>query len=788
MKSQIPLLIFTFILIIPGIIPPAQAEMQQAVARSDAIDYLIITNESFVGEFKKLADYRESQGYNVKIETVKNITVHEGRDIPEKIRNYLRDMHQNGLRYVLLGGDYEYVPIRYAYPSAVPNPYTSDPYDMLDVPGLTDFYYSSLSERWDYNNNSIFGEYDDGEGSVKWDPNINYSFDLAVGRAPVHNSMDISIFINKTKAFEQRTGAEIGDVALVGEHVASSGEHGLSDGALELEEYFPEVFPSGYNITRFYQPDCIDVSDATLDVINKDTPYLVVNLGHGGGQLILGNYTSNMIPALEASGSAKPFIWLSGSCLVANLTPTNAQDRNAGEGLVLSPYGPAAFIGNTQFGRLGNEKYSSRILESVYSQNITTIGEALLYAKKSIIEDIVSDPWVTYAQVPEYMTVHTLLGDPALKIARHDFPIPKIVFNSPEEGRNLTGGATIEVKWTCENLTENSVMDFGYYGVGLTWVKGIDPKIGYYKCKLPDKVSSTQFIALVVNTSRQRLSSICISPTFLLDSYPPYIINFDYYYDSGHLFLNITSNELLNISSLVEGTLIVDGLNYSGFDMLSAEEVPAGYFVNGRYLLKSLEPIDERHNCTIYFLSSIKDTSYPGHCLAEPASYYVQGNTSSMDDTSIPQFLGQSAVKDSDSIGFQLILANDDGVSSVNLVYRNKSTNNWVYILMTKSDNYKCSISCLNNSYIGYFYLIEYDDKMLTIMEEEKPFEIIFTPSGLIPTEDFNVIDDSIPLTRLPFGFLMAAVGIILIIVACVLAAKDRSKKSHWNQTRKNKK
>ena len=108
---------------------------------------------------------------------------------------------------------------------------------------------------------------------------------------------------------------------------------------------------------------------------------------------------------------------------------------------------------------------------------------------------------------------------------------------------------------------------------------------------------------------------------------------------------------------------------------------------------------------------------------------------------------------------------------------------------MTKSDNYKCSISCLNNSYIDYFYLIEYDDKMLTIMEdEEKPFEIIFTPSGLIPTEDFNVIDDSIPLNRLPFGFLMAAVGIILIIVACVLAAKDRSKKSHWNQTRKNKK
>ncbi|MBA3044486.1 hypothetical protein FP804_05055, partial [archaeon] len=149
MKSQIPLLIFTFILIIPGIIPPAQAEIQQAVARSDApIDYLIITNESFVDAFKELATYRGLQGHNVKIETVNNITnnitVPEA-DIPEKIRNYLREMHQNGLRYVLLGGDYEYVPIRYAYPSAVPNPYTSDPYDLLDVPGLTDFYYSSLN-------------------------------------------------------------------------------------------------------------------------------------------------------------------------------------------------------------------------------------------------------------------------------------------------------------------------------------------------------------------------------------------------------------------------------------------------------------------------------------------------------------------------------------------------------------------------------------------------------------------------------------------------------------------
>ena len=775
MRSYLIPLTLAFVLIVPEVITLTQSESHEITRSGTAVDYLIITNESFVDAFEDLAGYRRLQGYNVKIETVNNITAEEnGNDTPEKIRNHLREMHQNGLRYVLLGGSIEYIPPRtvYYYPSK---------------PFATDFYYCSLNESWDADNDSLFGEHDDGEGNVPWQPNINFSFDLAVGRAPVSNVSEVSIFINKTKEFEMRKSIDVADALLIGEFIKGYDEmlSDLSDGAAELERYFPPQFPPGYNLTRIYRPDCMNVLSATLDVLNTRTPYFVTNLGHGNEDIILGKSTSLLINSLLENASAKPFIWLSLSCLVANLSypqPTAVQ-------LIRSRYGPAAFIGNSEEGELGETKYMCKFLEGAYSKNISTVGKALLYAKQSIIEEILSSPYPTVGTIGGFIFDYILLGDPALRILGQDFPVPKIVFTSPREGENLTSGASIEVKWRCENLTENSVMDFGYYDDNfvLTWVKGIDPMVGYYKCKLPDGVSSTYFEAFVVNTSRQRLNSTCVSPTFLLDQSSPSLSNFDYYYDSDYLFLNITSDELLNISSLVEGILIVDGLNYSGFDMLSAEAVPVGYYsVNGRYLLKSLENVNPLHNCTVYFLSSIKDCSYPGNCL-NGVFYYVQ-NTSNVESL-LPQFLNQSGIQVSNGIRFQLSLSNDNNVSSVSLVYRDKSINNWSYTSVTKAEQYECTIVCLNDSSIKYFYLVDYDDKMLIIDNNGIPFEIVFIPNESILTQHFQVEDETpVILNEFSLGFLLSIIGIILIIVACVLVLKSRSKRSNGNRTRENKK
>lgn len=150
-------------------------------------DYAIITSSTLASSFQNLAAWRTRKGFYTRIFKTDSInSVYPGRDLQEKIRNFIIDYWTNhGLIYVLLAGDNSIVPARRAR-CVVGN-------ETGNIPA--DLYYGDLQWSWDANRNSIFGEM--GADTV------DLFYDLFVGRASVDNATQVSTFTNKTLYYEK---------------------------------------------------------------------------------------------------------------------------------------------------------------------------------------------------------------------------------------------------------------------------------------------------------------------------------------------------------------------------------------------------------------------------------------------------------------------------------------------------------------------------------------------------------------------------------------------------------
>ena len=151
---------------------------------------LIVTDSSLESIFQLLADRRTDQGILTEVVTMDAVyATSSGRDDAEKLRNFVKDYYTvNGLDFLLLGGDTDLVPFRYAYA-------------MTCEAGLhpredslpCDLYFSDLDGTWDANMNDIFGEVDD---------EVDLHPDIFVGRATVENVTEAQVRVNKIRAHE----------------------------------------------------------------------------------------------------------------------------------------------------------------------------------------------------------------------------------------------------------------------------------------------------------------------------------------------------------------------------------------------------------------------------------------------------------------------------------------------------------------------------------------------------------------------------------------------------------
>ena len=160
----------------------------------ERIDYLIVTADSLKDAFTPLARFKRLKGLRVKIESIENIYQMpcEYTQPQEKLKYYLYTLYQNnGLKWCLLGGDDNIIPVRECY---IP---FFDNHEYFAV----DRYYACFENDfcWDDNNNGIYGE---TSTTPKYDDNLDLTAEIHLARIPMQTKRQILDWTNKLLRYE----------------------------------------------------------------------------------------------------------------------------------------------------------------------------------------------------------------------------------------------------------------------------------------------------------------------------------------------------------------------------------------------------------------------------------------------------------------------------------------------------------------------------------------------------------------------------------------------------------
>jgi hypothetical protein len=155
------------------------------------VDLAIITSPDLVSQADSLGEWKNQTGVITKVVTTEWIYAHyTGSDNPEKIRNYITDTyHTLGIKFALIFGDADQVPVRYAY---IPDGAYDDNPDVDGVLVETDLYYADLQYTWNEREDDRWGEFSPGKSDQ-----VDGVPDLYVGRLPASTTEEASVLVNK---------------------------------------------------------------------------------------------------------------------------------------------------------------------------------------------------------------------------------------------------------------------------------------------------------------------------------------------------------------------------------------------------------------------------------------------------------------------------------------------------------------------------------------------------------------------------------------------------------------
>lgn len=162
------------------------------IADKDKVEYLIITSSDLVSSFEPLRRWRERTGLKSKTVTTEEIYRSSNQSTNQlKIKSYIRNLYQNnGLIYVLLGGDDTIVPTQYCYAKV-----KSSSGEQIENQMPSDGFYADTENclDWDTNKNGLIGEMDD---------KIVSSASVIVSRLPARTKDDVDAMVKKTIDYE----------------------------------------------------------------------------------------------------------------------------------------------------------------------------------------------------------------------------------------------------------------------------------------------------------------------------------------------------------------------------------------------------------------------------------------------------------------------------------------------------------------------------------------------------------------------------------------------------------
>ncbi|MCD6542835.1 MAG: hypothetical protein J7K38_05920 [Thermoplasmata archaeon] len=395
-------------------------------------DLMIIAPSNFVPALERLAKYKDSRGIKTEIVSLEEIySKYSGYDEAEKIKKAIKnEVENNGIRYVLLVGSIDKLPIRKTHFIRK----WENQYHNLTL--LTDLYYSDIYDAdgkfcsWDSNGNGKYGEMFYGvEGE---DDEIDLYPDVYLGRLACKNVLEVNVVVNKIIQYESRTGNWFKRLLVIGGDTFPG--WGVIEGEFVTEKT-AEIL-SDFSTTKLW---------ATLGNLKPLNIHIELSKGYGfvhysghgfeygisthpvGSEEWIGTYVTPYATMLF-NGYRLPVIFFD-ACLTAKLDFNSSDLRDDGIPipfnmkfpcfawyLVKKPLGGAvATIGATRVAftfvdSSGVHAGASRLALDFFSayHNTSILGEMFVEAQIAYIENAGKD----YFTLEEFI----LLGDPSLKV------------------------------------------------------------------------------------------------------------------------------------------------------------------------------------------------------------------------------------------------------------------------------------------------------------------------------------------------------------------------------------
>ncbi len=359
------------------------------------LEYLIITNNTLAPAFMPLANWKTKKGVPAAVRTVSWIESHyPGNDLAQRIRNYLKITAQDsGTVWVLLGGDTEIIPCRYAHIEL--QSYTED------IP--SDLYYSDLDGTWNLDGDGLYGEPEDG---------VDLHPDIFVGRAPVAILSEAQSFVTKVLTYEKNPPPDYQRRTLF---FAEKADNFTDDGIskdLIAERYFPDRFAP---IAKLYERDGNESAAAVLDSMNQG--YNLLNhCGHAGTTVMCTGPDAIWSEKIDSLTNSPRFF---GVLYSVGCWPAAIDDDCIAEHFVKNPNGGGFFVGNSRYGWYtpsfpgygSSDLFDQRFFASLFNNDVYRLGATLADSRVYYIADAQQENdyrWIEFEL--------NLLGDPELPL------------------------------------------------------------------------------------------------------------------------------------------------------------------------------------------------------------------------------------------------------------------------------------------------------------------------------------------------------------------------------------
>jgi Peptidase family C25/Propeptide_C25 len=374
--------------------------------------YVVITTTELTPAFETLTDYRASSeggGYTTYIENIDDIAAtYPGFDLPEKMRNFIKDMYTNyGTQYVVLGGDCDGPPEYQVIPTRGVYAHVGD-YTDANIP--SDLYFGCLDGSWNSDGDKYWGEANDGidGGDIDW-----FS-EVYVGRIPADNYTEAMNQINKIIGFE--THSIPAKVLLAGEKLDSSTWGG---DRMDWLYSFMGSIPKTTLYDRDWENN--DWPKSQLLAYINSNEYSFIN--YSGHSTIFSDMKLNKDDIHRMKNSTYFFVYSQG-CYMGSLDGREPDNTYSpadciGEEMTNDSRdgGAFAYIGSSRYSwyypgsnvKSGTNLAQKEFVEAIFSNHITKIGEANQKSKIDLPLDNEVYRWIAFET--------NLIGDPATDLS-----------------------------------------------------------------------------------------------------------------------------------------------------------------------------------------------------------------------------------------------------------------------------------------------------------------------------------------------------------------------------------